>query len=132
MEEIVVGLICHTSKGEEELGLFWPVFSYASDVDLLRKRKDSLAPEKGDTGGVEPAGEAGADPLGLWLPPGGFTIMILRVTLTASSGKSSPYDFTLPLSDSLPEADRKAKVWCFRSLPRPFSGRGPATVSSHK
>lgn len=41
---IVVRLISHTSKGEEELDLFWPVFSYASDVDLLRKRKDSLAP----------------------------------------------------------------------------------------
>ena len=64
------------------------------------KTKSTTLPEKGDTGGVEPAGEAGADPLGLWLPPGGFTIMILRVTLTASSGKSSPYDFTLPLSDS--------------------------------
>ena len=128
---IVVRLISHTSKGEEELDLFWPVFSYASDVDLLRKRKDSLAPEKGDTGGVEPAGEAGADPLGLWLP-GGFTIIILRVTLTAFLGESSPYDFTLPLSDSLAEADRKAKEWCFRSLPRPFSGRGPARVSSHK
>lgn len=58
-------LIFHTSKGEEGLGLFGPVFSfsYASDVDLLRKRKGSLAPENGDTGGVEPAGEAGADPL---------------------------------------------------------------------
>lgn len=32
----------------------------------------------------------------------------------------------------LPELGRKVKVWCFRSLPRPFSGLGPATVSSHK
>lgn len=31
----------------------------------------------------------------------------------------------------LPEPDRKLKVLCFRSFPRPFSGWGPATVSSH-
>lgn len=67
-------LISHTWKGEEGLGLFsLAAFSYASDVDLLRNRNDSLVPENGDngaengdTGGVEPAGEAGADPLGLW------------------------------------------------------------------
>jgi hypothetical protein len=39
-------LISHSSKGEEGFDLFWPLFSYASDVDLLRNRKDSLVPEK--------------------------------------------------------------------------------------
>ena len=47
---------------------------------------ESTLPENGDTGGVEPAGEAGADPL-LWYPAG-FMIMILRVTFIASSGES--------------------------------------------
>ncbi|RHN49235.1 hypothetical protein MtrunA17_Chr7g0272361 [Medicago truncatula] len=46
--------------------------------------------------------------------------MMLRVTLVVCSDDSSPYDLTLP-----------ASVLCFRSLLRPFSGRGPATVSSH-
>ena len=31
----------------------------------------------------------------------------------------------------LAEFDRKEKVECFRSFPRPLSGRGPARVSSH-
>lgn len=39
-------LTSHSSKGEEGLDLFWPLFSYASDADLLRNRKDSLAPKK--------------------------------------------------------------------------------------
>ncbi len=60
----MIKFISHTSKGEEELELFLlSVFSYASDADLLRNRNDSLTPENGDTGGVDPAGEAGADPL---------------------------------------------------------------------
>ena len=121
-------LISHTSIGEEGPDLFWPFFSYASDADLRRNRKESLVPENGDTGVVEPAGEARGDPLSY---PGGFTIMMLRVTLVVCSDDSSPYDLTLPASISLPELDRAAKVFCFRSLPRPFSGRGPATVSSH-
>ena len=37
--------ISHTSKGEVVLDLFCPAaFSYASEVDLLRNRKDSLLP----------------------------------------------------------------------------------------
>lgn len=55
--------ISHTSKGEGGLDLFWPLFSYASDADLLRNPKDSLVPENGDSGGVEPAGETGGDPI---------------------------------------------------------------------
>lgn len=31
----------------------------------------------------------------------------------------------------MPELDRKLKVACFLSFPRPLSGGGPATVSSH-
>ncbi|KAH1259279.1 hypothetical protein GmHk_03G008790 [Glycine max] len=99
----------HTSKGEEGPDLFCPLFSYASDPDLLRNRSESFPPKKhtrkeittlpenGEIGGVEPAGETGGDPL--WYP-GGFTIMILRVTLVASSDDSSPYDLTLPPSAS--------------------------------
>uniref|UniRef100_A0A2P2ITP8 Uncharacterized protein LOC105647487 isoform X1 n=1 Tax=Rhizophora mucronata TaxID=61149 RepID=A0A2P2ITP8_RHIMU len=56
--------------------------------------------------------------------------MMLRVTLIDSSDASSPYGLAFRLSDSLPWPVRKLKVECFRSLPRPFSGRGPATVSS--
>lgn len=44
-------------------------------------------PEKGETGGVDPAGETGGDPL---IYPGGFTIIILLVTLVGSSEESSP------------------------------------------
>ena len=127
---------CHTSKGERGLLLApppptWLAFSYASDADLLLNLPMLLPPENGDTGGVDPAGEIGGDPL-LPLPyPGGFTIIILRVTLVASSVESSPYDPTFPPSDDpLAELDRKLKVLCLRSLPRPISGRGPATVSS--
>ena len=125
----------HTSKGDRGLLLApppptWLAFSYASDADLLLNLP-MLLPENGDTGGVDPAGEIGGDPL-LPLPyPGGFTIIILRVTLVASSVESSPYDPTFPPSDDpLAELDRKLKVLCLRSLPRPISGRGPATVSS--
>lgn len=43
----MIKLIFHTSKGEEELDRFFSAFSYASEVDLLRNRKDSaLAPGK--------------------------------------------------------------------------------------
>lgn len=90
-------LISHTSIGEEGPDLFWPFFSYASDADLRRNRKESLVPENGDTGVVEPAGEARGDPLSY---PGGFTIMMLRVTLVVCSDDSSPYDLTLPASIS--------------------------------
>lgn len=103
-------LISHTSKGEEGLDLFWPLFSYASDADLLRNRKGSLVPENGDTGVVEPAGETGGDPL--WYP-GGFTIMILRVTLIDSSDGSSPYDLTLPASDSDQSIPLSVNIVCF-------------------
>lgn len=54
-------------------------------------------PEKGETGGVDPAGETGGDPF--WYP-GGFIIMMLRVTLIASSVDSSPNDLIFPPSDS--------------------------------
>jgi hypothetical protein len=54
-------------------------------------------PEKGDTGGVDPAGETGGDPF--WFP-GGFIIMMLRVILFASEDESPPYDLAFPPSDS--------------------------------
>lgn len=82
---------------------------------------------------MDPAGETGGVPD--WFP-GGFTIVMLRVTLIAAASSDgvasgSPYAFILPPpSDSLPEFDRELKVLNFRSFPRPLSGRGPATVSS--
>lgn len=39
-------LISHTSKGEEGPDLFCPLFSYASDPDLLRNRSESFPPKK--------------------------------------------------------------------------------------
>lgn len=48
------------------------------------KKEQSSLPERGDTGGVDPAGDAGGVPF--WSPSvGGFNIMILRVTLTGFS-----------------------------------------------
>lgn len=89
-------------------------------------------PGKGDTGGVDPAGEAGGvvdEPL---VYPGGLTIMILRVTLFSSTVVASSLCdlITPPPPDSLPGFGRRPKLGIFRSLPRPLSGRGPATVSS--
>ncbi|GER55415.1 multiple epidermal growth factor-like domains protein 8 [Striga asiatica] len=109
-----------------------------------------------DTGGVDPAGETGGE--SFWLSCGGFTIIMLLVTLTAPPPASSPVDLppfatsdcantliicidllgymiikldlALPPCVPLPEFGRKLKVECFLSLPRPVSGRGPATVSS--
>lgn len=54
-------------------------------------------PEKGETGGVDPAGEIGGDPF--WYEDG-FIIMMLRVTLFVSSEGASPYDLASPPSDS--------------------------------
>lgn len=54
---------------------------------IIRLDRKQTLPEKGDTGGVEPAGDTGGEPF--WYP-GGLTIMILRVTLVTSSGASSP------------------------------------------
>lgn len=55
-------------------------------------------PAKGDTGGVEPAGETGGE--SFWLSCGGFTIIMLLVTLTASSAASSPNDLRILLAPS--------------------------------
>ena len=61
------------------------------------KGNSASLPEKGDTGGVDPAGDTGGDPF--W-NPGGFIIIILRVTLIASSDESSLYDLPFPPSDA--------------------------------
>lgn len=65
--------------------------------------KTPILPKNGDTGGVDPAGEpdgeAGGDPLPADGLPVGFKIMMLRVTFTAASDKSSLFDLPISLSD---------------------------------
>jgi len=58
-------------------------FSKVSDADFLRNLNASdLPPGKGDTGVVDPAGDAGGESLNVL---SGFTIIILLVTLIPES-----------------------------------------------
>lgn len=96
-----------------------PLFS-AFSGEKKKPKGIIVLPEKGDTGGVEPAGDAGGvaeEPL-FWYP-GGLTIMILLVTFFVSSVVASPpYDLIAlpPLpSDSIHNKKRllkKSKLDC--------------------
>lgn len=110
--------------------------SYVS-ADFLLKRPP--APANGEMGGVVPSGEAGgvlAALLGDEGYPAGRLIMMLRVTFTgvvsslpeAGEGGTNAAAASTAGSLILTAAGRAG---CLRRRPRPVSGRGPATVSSH-
>lgn len=135
----------HTSKGGKDglldadaadgvtTPLLGDALSYASDVDLRRLRLHSrrpLPPKKGDNGGVPLAGDSGGVAAGL---PAGLLIIILRVTRGVSSDESSPppsLPFPIAAVSFTEVSIRGGTKANLRSLPRPDSGRGPATVSS--
>lgn len=60
-----------------------------------------------------------------------ITVVVLVIRLTIMENYIREIKVAEYSGVPLPELDRAAKVLCFRSLLRPFSGRGPATVSSH-
>jgi hypothetical protein len=84
-------------------------------------------PPKGESGTL--AGDDGAEPDSLRGDvtdrAGGRRMVMLRVTAGAAATSA---DAVAPDAAVVEDGEKEAYL---RSLPRPWSGRGPATVSSH-
>lgn len=97
-----------------------------------RKKTEETPPDaNGESGAL--AGEDGTDELYSPPPPrgdgtdsdGGRTMVMLRVTVAAGASGGA-----VPGAAAAAEGEEGEKEEYLRSLPRPESGRGPATVSS--
>lgn len=83
-----------------------------------REREYECTRVKGESGALDPAGEDGRDPVS---PEKFRKLEVLRIVMHRVTGISS---------DKSRFRVEQDKVRYFRSLLRPFSGWGPATVSS--
>lgn len=96
------------------------------------KQKRQPAP-KGESGPAL-AGEDGAELDSLrgdvTVSAGGRSMVMLRVTAGTPPGPSAAAVAAVAAADAEDDEDGEKEAY-LRSLPRPESGRGPATVSSH-